>query len=321
MLSIFALFALGMFLSAFFSGSETGFYRVPRARLILDSKSGDLMARYLFWLSNNPTLFVATTLIGNNLANYVTSLSIVLATSYLSFSDPAIAETIAPVVVAPIVFVYGELLPKNLFFHAPYALLRAGGVLFFICGVLFSPITAVLWVLSRILETLVGQTPLRLKLSLARNELRQIMEEGRQAGVLRPAQRDLAHSLISMAHTPISELCRPAGKVPWISGDASREQAQQMATRHQVPFIPVRLSAEGPFIGYVRSVELYLDNQSPSNKVKEMPSLPHDLSYVEALLRMRTHNDEVAMVVHSQDNRVIGFLMADQLYKPLFRAS
>jgi len=37
---IFALLAIGMGLSAFFSGSETGFYRVTRVRLVMDAKSG-----------------------------------------------------------------------------------------------------------------------------------------------------------------------------------------------------------------------------------------------------------------------------------------
>ena len=38
----------------------------------------DTIARGLLWLTNNPSLFVATTLIGNNAANYMTSLAIVL---------------------------------------------------------------------------------------------------------------------------------------------------------------------------------------------------------------------------------------------------
>jgi len=75
------LLAAGIFLSAFFSGSETGFYRVSRIRLVLDGLGGDRMARLILWMTNNPSLFVATTLIGNNLANYMTSLAIVLLTT------------------------------------------------------------------------------------------------------------------------------------------------------------------------------------------------------------------------------------------------
>ena len=77
------LFVIGVGLSAFFSGSETGFYRATRVRLTMDAMSGDVIARGLIWLTNNPAVFVATTLIGNNLANYLTSLGIVLGTARL----------------------------------------------------------------------------------------------------------------------------------------------------------------------------------------------------------------------------------------------
>ena len=58
-------------LSAFFSGSETGLYRVSRTRLVLDGLAGSRAARGIVWLLNHPSIFVATTLVGNNLANYV----------------------------------------------------------------------------------------------------------------------------------------------------------------------------------------------------------------------------------------------------------
>ena len=41
------LFIIGLSLSAFFSGSETGFYRVTRWRLVLESREGDAVARGL----------------------------------------------------------------------------------------------------------------------------------------------------------------------------------------------------------------------------------------------------------------------------------
>ena len=121
------LFLVGLFLSAFFSGSETGFYRVARVRLVLDGLGGDLVSRGLLWLTNNPALFVATALVGNNLANYVTSLSIVLAVKQSPFGHYQVLELITPVILSPAIFVYGGLLPKNLFVQAPNRLLRAGG--------------------------------------------------------------------------------------------------------------------------------------------------------------------------------------------------
>ena len=116
------LFLLGLVMSAFFSGSETGLYRVSRTRLVLDGLDGSWAARALIWLLNHPTLFVATALVGNNLANFLTSFALVLAIGS-TFTHSATAELIGPILMTPIVFVFGELLPKYWFFHAPYRLL------------------------------------------------------------------------------------------------------------------------------------------------------------------------------------------------------
>ena len=89
-MSVFAslgLFAAGLALSAFFSGAETGFYRVQRLRLVLDGMSGNWLASGLLALANRPSLYVATTLIGNNVANYMTSLAIVLSVNSFSLSS------------------------------------------------------------------------------------------------------------------------------------------------------------------------------------------------------------------------------------------
>ena len=169
LLGILMLLTLGVFLSALFSGSETGFYRVTRMRLLLDGMAGDRTSTYLLSLTNHPALFVATTLIGNNVANYMTSLAIVMIAQRL-FLGSQVAELLAPMVLSPLVFVYCELLPKQLFFYAPNSLLRRSGVLILSFTILFAPISAVLWVLGRLLESILGQTPLRLRRSLrARN--------------------------------------------------------------------------------------------------------------------------------------------------------
>ena len=138
---IICTFAVGLFLSAFFSGSETGFYRVTRFRLAIDGLSGDPISRSLLWLTNNPALFVATALIGNNLANYLASRSIVQATQHLIGGNQVAGDIVVPLLVSPFVFVYGELLPKNLFYLAPNKLLRTSGPLFLVCVIVFAPIS------------------------------------------------------------------------------------------------------------------------------------------------------------------------------------
>ena len=138
------LLLIGVFLSAFFSGSETGFYRASRVRVVIAGLDGDRISQYLIKLMNNPALFLATTLIGNNVANNLTSFAIVLAVSESTLAHSGIS-TLIPVILAPFIFVYGELLPKYLFFRAPNRLLRLGGPFFLLCSLLFLPVALLLW--------------------------------------------------------------------------------------------------------------------------------------------------------------------------------
>ena len=204
---IFALLLLGIFLSGFFSGSETGFYRASRVRIVIASLDGDRMSKALVKLINNPALFVATTLIGNNVANYVTSLAIVLMAREIQVSS--LGEMLAPILLSPLLFVYGELLPKNLFYQAPNFLLRLAAPLFLIFAIVFAPVAAVLWAMSWVLGWLLGQSPKKIRLTLARKELQEVFEEGLEAGILHPTQRHLAQSFFLVAARPVGEYCQP----------------------------------------------------------------------------------------------------------------
>ena len=220
------LLLVGIALSAFFSGSETGFYRVTRVRLVIDALKGDRISKWLLRLANNPAFFVATTLVGNNLANYLTSLAIVLITRKLWDSDGVIVELTATILFSPLVFVYGELLPKYLFFSAPNRLLRAGGLPFLFFSVLFAPVSAVLWGLGRGLQWLLGETPLRVRLTLARQELQGVLDEGHAVGILRPAQRRLAQNLFAIAGQRVSSRCRALSRSVTVPPQASRSEMQ-----------------------------------------------------------------------------------------------
>ena len=153
------LFVFAIALSGFFSGNETGLYRVPRVRLVLDGLTGKLTPRFLLYLANHPPLFVATVLVGNNIANYLTSFAVVLIVPYLISQSQSASELAASIASTPIVFVFGELLPKYLYFQAPYRLLKLSSPLLMIVTILFLPISLLLVALGNLLTSFTGKTP------------------------------------------------------------------------------------------------------------------------------------------------------------------
>lgn len=313
---------VGIFLSAFFSGSETGFYRVSRIRLVIKALGGNQISRGLLWLANNPSLFVATTLVGNNLANYLTSLAIVLAVQTLfTFADTAAAELIAPVVLAPLLFVYGELLPKNLYYHAPNALLHRGGPLFLLFTVLFLPVAMLLWLMARLLQTFLGEAPERVRLQLARAELARVLEEGQHAGVLSRAQRRLAHGLFSIASAPVSGHCTPIGRVATIRRGTKKSEVYRLARRHRLAALPVEEGhgRQRRLIGYVRIIDLHREAGDTVDRVRPLLDISATETFISALIRLESSGELLGRVV-DEEGVTAGLLNVQAMSQPLFRA-
>ncbi|MDY0165668.1 MAG: CNNM domain-containing protein [Thermoguttaceae bacterium] len=316
---IILLVAVGLFLSAFFSGSETGFYRATRLRLILDARSGDTVARLLLWLMNNPSLFVATTLVGNNAANYLVSFAIVMGAQALFHGPGQAAELVAPIVLSPVLFVYGELMPKQLFLNAPNRLLRLGGPLFLAFSVLFFPVAALLWIFNLVLARFLGEAPQEVRLKLARRELRRILEEGHAAGLLHPCQRSLAQGIFSVANVPVRHYAVPVASLPRAKAGMSKEEIFRLARRYRLAVVPVE-SAGSPteLAGYYRVIDLALDDSPEPGPLHPLVDIPDTVSHLGALMRMRSGGHSLARVV-AGEGETLGVVTDERLTEPLWK--
>jgi len=314
---IISLGLVGLFLSAFFSGSETGFYRATRIRLVLDAMGGDYFSRGLLWLTNHPSTFVATTLVGNNLANYVTSLAIVIGTQAVVNSPGHAAELLAPLVLAPLLFVYGELLPKSMFLEAPNRLLRRGAPLFLLFTLLFLPVSAMLWLLNKLLARLVGQSLEEARLGMARRELRRVVDEGHQAGILYPSQLHLAQGIFGLAGQPITRFVTPLGQMPRARADMSRDDVLRLAGRYRMPIVPIE-SPQGPdtLAGYLRVIELGISSKETLEPVHPLVEIPASTTHLDALMRLQTARESLARVVGAA-GETLGVVSIDRLREPL----
>jgi Mg2+/Co2+ transporter CorB len=121
-----SLFFVGMRLSAFFSGSETGFYRLSTLQLSLQVQNGDSVARRLRYFVQHPERFVATTLVGNNVANYLTTLAIGICVTTVVTTSTGTVDIVATILLTPVVFIFGELLPTSVLSGSFIAVAQGG---------------------------------------------------------------------------------------------------------------------------------------------------------------------------------------------------
>ena len=316
-LVITVLFLLGLFLSAFFSGSETGFYRLNRIRLIFDARSGDRIAGMLLWLTNHPTLVVGATLIGNNLANYLTYFAVVAMVAQSNW-DSRWGELAATIAMSPIVFVYGELLPKSAFFRAPNRLIRLGGPLMILCVAIFSPLAGLLWAVGLTLQKWLGETPLQFRQSVARHELQQMFQESHDAGLLLASQQRLSRNLFRVASRPVVGFCAPSHKLLGTMLGESKEKILEIAARRGLTAAPIIDPEDGEsWLGYVRIVDLCLDDSPTINTIRPLPQVLSQESFLETLMHLQDRGEKMAQVL-GPDGDPVGLVFTESLIQPLF---
>ena len=99
-----------LFLSAFFSATETAFTSLSFVTVKMMGESKSLPSRLVARLMKRQDLLLGTILLGNNLVN-IAATSIATAYTIARFSDAAV--TIATLAVTVIVLIFGEVTPKQ----------------------------------------------------------------------------------------------------------------------------------------------------------------------------------------------------------------
>jgi CBS domain containing-hemolysin-like protein len=317
---IVALFLLGLRLSAFFSGSETAYYRMSLPRLMIDAQAGDGTARFLQSLAQRPSQFMASMLVGNNIANYMITVADGWFVAVLGISSGMGTEIAATLCSAPLIFVFGELLPKSLYYRAPLHFLRRDARRLRVVSILLLPASWPLHLLTQLLERLRPTAGPSLDVLLGRNRLAQVMTHGHQEGVLTESQIQLATGLLHIAPQGIVASMIPADRVFGMDADASREQILDFAKRYGVAQVVVHRPRQAlDWFAYVSVAEAAIENKSIEALLRPMPVILPAARKLEAIQQLRSAG--AALGVVRENERVLGIVnyrgLADQLFRPV----
>ena len=331
---------VGLFLSAFFGGTETGFYRVSRIRVQLDAIEGNRVSQWLLHLINRPSLFIATILFGNSFANSLISAATVLFVQTVFKPTGNSAEILATLLLTPFLFVYAELFPKYLFMQTPERLLRYAMPLFFVFLILLLPISLVIWLLNRGLAFVLGEKHEPLQMRLARRELTKRFDEGQEYGIILPAQRQLTRNVFNVASQSILRYMTPLSDYPAITLAMPPAEMLAVAQQHELSEFPVfsDLNPEQP-AGYVRTIELALAAAAGADSLthvsgsdslthvsgtglielplRELIEIDDGHSPLNAMLLFQAGDESLASVIDENDN-ILGLISEKRLMSILF---
>lgn len=279
-------------LSALFSSCETAFSSVNKIRLKNYAAKGDKRAEKALKIANKFEDALTAILIGNNIVNILsTSISTVLFTQILGPGGVGAAT----VVMTVLVLVFGEITPKSFAKnHAEQcALMFAEPLSAFM--IVLKPVVMVFKVIQKLFKPKTEQP------SVTEDELKYIIDEIEEQGVLEEQESDLVRSALEFDEITVDEILIPRVNVIAIEKNTPFNEIKEKFLTDMYSRLPVYEKNIDNIIGVITNKSFFrLMNENKENISDIIQEIIHisDLKLIsEALKEMQKSKMHMAVVM------------------------
>jgi CBS domain containing-hemolysin-like protein len=295
-LELLSLFIL-IFLSAFFSGSETAFMSVNRIKIKEKVQRGDDHAVKVDKLLQDQTKLLTTILIGNNLVNIAAS-SIATALSIELFGSKGVG--IATGVVTLLILVFGEITPKSLGNNRSIDYAKIAAVPLYYLEIILSPF---IYLFTKIVNLFVKDKSLISSAFLSEEEIRRFVDVSQREGVIKETEQEMIQSVFDFDDTLVKEIMIPRIDMVCIEKYASLKDLIKLGVEKGHSRIPVFEESIDNIIGliYIKDLlELLLEQKDDvdiEEFVKPIYFIPEGKPINQLLSEMKDRKEHMAIVV------------------------
>jgi len=316
---ILILLVICIFLSAFFSGSEIALSSLSKITLKRLGKENPRKKHYFEILLSNPSQWLITILIGNNLVNVAAaSLATILVQQWIGGTQGKVVG-IAIGIMTFVILLFGEITPKRYCQeHAEKVALKVIGPIFFLSTIL-SPVIKALTFLTQGILGPVAKRPLP-KL-LTEKEIHTLIDIGHEEGALEEKEEELVHSALEFDETIAKEIMTPRTKVVAISKNASLRDLAKLINEVGFSRIPVYDGKMDNIVGVAYAKDLLpIADKWDQLKVKDIihPPIfvPYTMKLSEIFHQLQREKTHLAIVVDEYGG-VAGIITIEDILEEL----
>ena len=297
--------AVGVLLSGAYSGLEIGCYRISEVRLRLEAERRGGAWRRLLELTRHRDRLISIVLIGNSAADYMATAGMALVFTAAGFSAGR-TELYTTLILAPALFVVGEMVPKALFQARADTLTVRGTWLLEISRYAFTyaGLVGLLRRATNGVMRLLGHPGETADLLAPRDRIQSILLEHAAGGVLSPVQLDVATNVLNIRRVSVRQAMTPLAEAAIIDETADREEIRRVAAENNVSRLLVRGASDfQPIVGYLNVIEALVDEQEGDvvrRFTHPVARIEADEPVVNAMLALQKARCDVAIV---QDRR------------------
>jgi CBS domain containing-hemolysin-like protein len=328
MISQVVVIIISIFFSAFFSGMEIAFISSNKIYLEIEKKQGGFIAFLLKKTTRKPSKFIATMLLGNNVALvvygiYSGQLILDIFFPYLNTSNSLgfiyiLCQTIISTLV---ILITAEFLPKVLFQIYANSLLKFFSFPAYLFYILLSPITFVLnWISNSVLSKYFKTKEDEMRVVFSKDELgdyinQELGDESENNDI--DSEIQIFQNALEFSNVRAREVMIPRAEIISVDKYVKPSELNQIFIKSGLSKILIHRENIDNVVGYVSLMDMFKDYKNFKPIIHPVEYIPESM-FVNDLLNLLTKKRKRIAVVIDEYGGTSGIITIEDIIEELF---
>lgn len=308
--------------AAFFSATETALFSLTRFQLRqIKQKAPETFSR-IRHLLDRPAALVATVLLGNELANVITSR--MMANFYRSHGLSSAQVTIFNLLtVLPIIMIFGEITPKIMGAKSSLSVINTFSTPFWFFYKTSFPVRFLLETVVNLLTKGLRRRSPKKEEQIKEEDIRLLLEDGKKKGAIHSVEQDIIENLFEIDDDKVIELATPIKQCFTVDQDENPKTVIEKLNGDFYARIPVREGTHDRIVGilYAKDLLSFINRDEQEMTVKNLmkdPLVVEPNMKVEVLFRRFRQLKRHIAVIEDKDGKALAVITMEDILAQMF---
>jgi putative hemolysin len=256
---IFGLILL-VFISAFFSASETALMSLSKVKVRHMLNENTKGAELIYKLVNEPGKLLSTILLGNNLVNIgASAIATSVALSYFKSGGIALSTILMTIAI----LIFAEITPKSIAAHNPDKVSRMVSKIIYPLSIVLGPIVKILTDFTNWMIGIFGGKTESIGPSITQEEFRTIVSLGFEEGILEKQEQEIINNIFEFKNAQASSVMIPRTDMVALDIDSTYDEIMKLFKENNFSKVPVFEESKDNIIGilYLKDIVFWNGNR------------------------------------------------------------
>lgn len=314
--SAFLIVLACLLFEAFFAAAELSIISSNALELERLNQSGDRKAQRVLWFKSQPELLFGTTLLGTNISTVTGS---TVASLTLLQLDPQNGEWWAMLIMAPLVLIAAEIVPKTIGqARADQVSRKLAGPLYIVHKIA-TPLILLVELYTNLIYAVFRIDPAKASVAVSREELIRITNDDASPSEIEDEEREMISRILEFGELRADDSLVPLAEITAIEANQTVQQAVAIIAGKGFSRLPVYESRIDNIVGLLHHIDLLScdDGNRPVHRLMRPTHFVPETQDVDEILYVLQREATTAAIVVDEFGGAVGLLTLEDILEEI----